>query len=216
MPTLRTTQKAERVLTFLLSLHDDRIAGPLSARGMHDEDIEEGLALLRALVRPTFVGLRPPQEQPEAIERLARFRRENLGIVSATLRNRSPAAHEFLLGDLPDAPILMAMSFLERYDRLALPKRQRGLGPEGADAKTWLTRRGVDEAVIAALRQDLATAKGFGDLPPEGAEKAAEEREEAERRLWAYYQEWSHIARSAIRDQNLLRKMGIRRDGESG
>lgn len=216
MPTLRTTQKAERVLTFLLSLSDDRIAGPLVAWGMRDEDIEEGFALLRALVRRSFGGLRPSHEQPEALERLARFRRESLLIASATLRNRSPAAHEHLFGNLPDAHILATMSFLERYDRLTLPKRQRGLGAEGVAAKAWLTRRGVGEEVIASLRKDLVTAQGLGDLPPEGAEEDAAEREEAERRLWGFYQEWSPIARSAIRDQNLLRKMGIRRDGESG
>ena len=214
MPILRTTQKAERVLTFLLALDDDRIAAPLVARGLAESDVEEGFQLLRALVRRDLAAVRAPGAQADALAELERFRKETLGVAAATLRRRLPEAHEFLLASLPEPAIIAVMSFLDRYDRLTLSKRQRGLGAVGVEAKAWLARRGLGDDAVLAVRTALACAQGRVDEREEAPAVHAAAREEAEKRLWAYYQEWSHIGRSAITDQNLLRKMGLRRDAD--
>ena len=47
---------------------------------------------------------------------------------------------------------------------------------------------------------------------PEGeGEEPAETVEDAEKRLWSWYLEWSVIARAAIRDRRLLRSLGFLR-----
>jgi hypothetical protein len=47
-------------------------------------------------------------------------------------------------------------------------------------------------------------------MPP--VELVAEDFEQAETDLWAWYLEWSEIARTAIKQKQLLRALGFRRD----
>lgn len=98
-------------------------------------------------------------------------------------------------------------TFLDRFDALA----QDAAGPKSKEARALLVQRGLTPAVVDAARtllERLGTIEPV-DAPPDREESSAQ-FEEAERALWAWYLEWSQVARVAVRDRRSLRALGER------
>lgn len=220
---LTMSQKAERVLTLLLALRNARIAGALKQHGFTNADLEEGWTLLRAVTRTQLDE--PVESVPmdsDALRALDAWENQWFVIASATLGRRAPQVHERLFRNLSQTDgvevIVSVGTFLERLDNLDKPTKDGGLGNEGKDAKKLLAARGLSDKVIGeakALVHQLSHVEGpLPDLEKVAAEEASFEK--AEENLWAWYLEWSTIARSAIKQRSLLIKLGfLRGNGRS-
>lgn len=201
-------QKAERVLKLLLGLRNANIAGALAAHGFTEKDLREGWLRLADLTRKRL-GTRTPVKDPRMIAALDEFENTWFRIAHAALDHRHPEVAQALflnLSQLTGAEVAVSVAtFLERL--ADMEKGQNGFGEHGPAARQVLVDRGLTadrakaaQAVVDALGtidQELAAE------PPAMGEQAAEDV------LWAWYLEWSGIARVAIRDGRLLRSLGF-------
>lgn len=81
------------------------------------------------------------------------------------------------------------------------------------EVRALLARRGLTPEIIAEARSNIAT---FSDITKEDEstlfDQAADEAAEAE--LWAWYLEWSTIARTVITNRRHLRALGFLRNSK--
>jgi hypothetical protein len=204
-------QKAERVLRFLMGLRHPRVARKLEIYGLTDEVVDEGWALLRGLGHTRL----PRQNtriarSPEIVEAVDTWENRWFPIAQATLRRHEPEVHDFVFEGLsmqrgPEVVISVYL-FTSRVRQL-----ERGvdrLGEAATRARARLEERGLTEEVLAYVEHYLARLGTIADTPepPEGP--TPEEQKAAEDALWAWYIEWSAIARTVIRNGNMLRALG--------
>jgi hypothetical protein len=215
MAKLTTGQKAQRVLQFLLALSERRIAVALKVRGFKPSDLDEGWALLRALGYVDLDALPDPEEPAQdTLRAIDAWENEWFPIADATLGRRFPAARDWLFRNLAQTRgqqvVLGVAVLLERLDKMPKDEADGGLGAVGVAARELLSQRGLDAAVVAEARglvQKLLSVPELSTASARQQEDAA--REKAGLDLWAWYLEWSRIARQSITQRALLRKMGF-------
>lgn len=224
MAKLSVYQKAERALRLLIGLRNPRIAAVMKGHGFGDRDLAEGWALLRRLGVDSIDHVPPPPPR-DPLGRLSRgldaWENRWFPIVAATLARRVPEGHAWLFHNLSQASgsgaLVSVTTFLDRYDRLAAPKAEGGLGALGEGVKALLAERGLNEDAMAPAR---ALVKEFREpdfdtpVPDREAERAA--LAEAEAALWAWCLEWGAVARASIHERDLLRQLGFLKVGAGG
>jgi hypothetical protein len=221
MAKLSLGDKVERVIKLLLGLRNPKIAEVLMAHGFSDEDLQEGWELLRQVTR-TRLALVPSAAtmDPTLLQRLDEWENRWFRIAAATLKRRAPKVYASMFLNLVQtegaAVIVSVGTFVERYDLLSAPADKGGMGTAGKEAKKLLEKRGMKAEVIGEARDLLKrlgaveTAKPAKDAPPE------EDYSKAETELWAWYLEWSDIARTAIKDRRQLRQLGFLKTTKRG
>jgi len=133
-------------------------------------------------------------------------------VADATLARHFSAVREQLflnLSSVPGAEVTVAVyNFLQRWDDMRAAKEP--FGGDGPPATDLLARRGITVGVIDEARALLGSL-GKTEKPLEGPTWEAYEAElvRAEDALWAWYLEWSQLARTTVRDRVLLRQMGF-------
>ncbi|MCX4247982.1 hypothetical protein [Paraliomyxa miuraensis] len=213
MAKKRIGDKAERVLKLLLGLRNKKIASALASRGFGKEDLEEGLSLLRGVTDVSLAVLPPRSPNPAVIEQLDRWENEWFPVANATLLRHYPEIHARVFLNLSQtagaAVVISVGTFVERVAELT--RAEGGHGQAGKDARKLLQRRGLTPAVIAEAKELLEQVSSIEDEPAELPDLEEENARlaEAEDAMWAWYLEWSEIARSAIKDRNLLRRLGF-------
>ena len=94
---------------------------------------------------------------------------------------------------------------------MSLALRKRPVGSELVDAAIrLLDKRGITPERIAEAKELIAEARDVGDVddnPPMSTDPADTER--AVEALWAFYLQWSKLARLAITSRAELRKLGF-------
>ena len=99
-------------------------------------------------------------------------------------------------------------TFVDRYDELVAADQK--YGAEGPKAQQLLNNRGVTAAVVAEAKAMLdALTHVAQPAEPASAEAEAAQLEEAEAAMWAWYLEWSKVARVAIKQRLLLKELGF-------
>jgi hypothetical protein len=215
---LTGSQKAERVLKLLLGLRNIRIASALAAHGFKKEDLDEGWSLLRGLARIQLDALPATlTADPSLLGLLDDWENRWFPIVDATLARNFPEVHEKVFLNLAQetgqAVIVTVGTFLDRFDALD----QDSAGPRSKDARALLARRGLSPAVLDAARRVLEQLGSIESVEPLAEpEESAAHFEQAEAALWAWYLEWSRVARVAIRDRRSLRALGFLTRAASG
>jgi hypothetical protein len=211
---MRLSDKAERVLRFLLGLRNRKIASALAGRGFTKSELEEGLTLLRAVATVSLAQLPPMPTDPAVINALDAWENEWFPVADASLSRHYPAVRDKLFLNLSQtegpAVIVSVGTFV---DRLAtLTRAEGGYGADGKEARKLLNRRGLNETVIDRAKTLLGQVKEIESMPePMDIEQHRAETAEAEAAMWGWYLEWSQIARSVIKDRGLLRQLGFLR-----
>jgi len=223
MAKLTIGQKAERVLKVLIALRNPRIAAALAQHGFKDADLDEGWALLRNVAR-TRLEASPEDSHADSdtLRALDAWENKWFVVANATLARRFPAIHERVFLNLSQTEgtgvVVSVGTFLERLDKIDDAVKAGGFGQAGKDARKILAQRGLTKDVIAeakGLLEKLETVDGpLPDLEKVAADDATFEK--AENDLWAWYLEWSAIARRAITHRNLLRQLGFLRQTHGG
>ncbi|MBK8256228.1 MAG: hypothetical protein IPK82_26620 [Polyangiaceae bacterium] len=224
MAKLTLGQKADRMLRFLLGVRHARVAAVLRVHGFTEKDLNEGWSLLRALGKTRLDAEEAPVPQDEAlVYQLDQWENKWFPIAKATLARHAPAVHAWFFRNLSQtegpAVVLSVGTFLQRFDSLEKPEDKGGpKGGGGKAAKKKLQERGLSAEVLDAARALIDKLGGIQssdvelpDLEQEEAELAA-----AESAMWAWYREWSDIARTVIKQRSLLRLMGFLQTNRAG
>ena len=213
MAKKRISDKAERVLKLLLGLRNRKIASALASRGFGKDDLQEGLSLLRAVTDVSLAALPPASSDPAIVQAIDRWENEWFPVANATLLRRHPEIHVRVFLNLSQtegaAVIISVSTFIERIAQLT--RADGGYGQAGKDARKLLARRGLTPKVIdeakALLEQVTTLEEAPAELPD--LEEERTRLAEAEDAMWAWYLEWAEIARVAIKDRALLRRLGF-------
>ncbi|MBK8254493.1 MAG: hypothetical protein IPK82_17725 [Polyangiaceae bacterium] len=115
--------------------------------------------------------------------------------------------------------VLSVGTFLQRFDNLEKPEDKGGpKGGGGKAAKKKLQERGISAEVLNAAKAIIDKLGGIQtpeiDLPDLEQEQA--DLTAAENAMWAWYREWSDIARTVIKQRSLLRLLGFLQTNRAG
>lgn len=208
MARLSLNEKAARVLRMLTGLRDKEVGAAVAKFGFNESVIDEGWRLLRAYTE-TANGRSGARD--ETIARLDVWENEWFPAVQAMLERHHPAVAAQVFHNLAQTTgVGVALSVGTLIDRLDQMRTGAGAyGPEGVTAQAMLEARGFTDATTAPARELLAKLRKFeeGDDPPTAA--ALKDAENAEAAVWAWYLEWSRLARLAITSRRLLKKLGF-------
>ncbi|RYZ11450.1 MAG: hypothetical protein EOO70_09730 [Myxococcaceae bacterium] len=112
--------------------------------------------------------------------------------------------------------MMTVRTLVDRYD--AIKAEQGAYGAEGSLAVATLDERKFTPDVVDEARE-LLTKLGVVEATPQGPLMTAEERaalDKAEADLWAWYREWSAIARQAVTQPRMLQVLGLGPREEGG
>jgi hypothetical protein len=187
-----------------------KVAQAMKSFGFSDEVLHEGWSRLEASAELTLVEEPSLGPNPKIIEQLDRFENVWFTVVRATLKSNYPEIHDALFAKLSQVSgrdsALTVGTFLRR-----LREMEAGGGvytENGLKARELLAARGLTESVVVEAEAWIASIKTTVKMDDsEIASKA--EQEKAVEHLWAWYLEWSAIARIAVKDRRLLRSMGF-------
>ena len=203
--------KTLRTIRFLLGVRNPRIATALAGYGFKNEDMVEGWSLINALGKGKLAILPPGPRDMETLLKLDAWENQWFPITQAALERRFPAvsARFFLNLVQTEGPevAISVRTFVDRYDELTTSDK---FGAEGKKAQELLAQRGVTAAVVEEAKTLLTRLTQVAE-PAEAVsvEQQEEELEAAEAAMWAWYLEWSKIARIAVKQRPLLRQLGF-------
>ncbi|HEY5959190.1 MAG TPA: hypothetical protein VIV60_21680 [Polyangiaceae bacterium] len=207
MAKLGPAGKVRRLLEFLLGLRDDRVLSALAERGFGAADRAKGWALLHALGMTQRVPARTSASNG-ALDSLDAWRKEWVRLVHVSLVHGFAEVDAKLFRRIDKAiqPSSEVVSVL--LDRVKKLERSSDATTQAALAK--LHARGFTAARREEARQLLQEFLRFKppELPDPEIRRAA--IREAETALWAFYVEWSQVARTVIKDVRLLELLGFR------
>jgi hypothetical protein len=215
----RLSEKGERVLRFLYGLRNRKIASALASRGFTKDELEEGFALLKGATTVALSLLPTVAADPQVVTEIDTWENTWFPVVDATLARHYPEVHQKVFLNLSQtegpAVIISVGTFVDRIS--ALTKAEGGHGPEGKEARKLLARRGLTPQVIAEAEELLEAVKNVEPQPePPDLETQRETIAQAEQEMWAWYLEWSRIARTVIKDRAMLRQLGFLKNGSGG
>ena len=204
MAKMTLGQKAVRTLQFLMGLRHPAAGAALAAHGFDEAELDRGFGHIKYLLYGRLRTVDVTRDQ-NLVAALDEWENKWFPIVSATLASNHPAVHEVVFRNLTQTTgievIITVHTLIERVE--AQPAAVREL----------LGKRGLTAEVIAEGKA-LVEQVGKFAKNPDGATIDAEADAIGERALWAWYLEWSSIARTVISDRRLLRGMGfLRADG---
>jgi hypothetical protein len=206
-------QKSERVLRFLRGLSRPRVSAALAAaHGFSQAHWDEGWELLRAATGRRLTRALPVADSGAAaiVDELDAWENRWFPLAQATLRRHHPAvAHKVFLNLSQTSGIQVVITVSTFVERI------RALAAGDADSQAALALlkgRGLTDSVLAqaeGMLKELRTVQPT--TQPIDIEEAAHaaHRRHAQEALWAWYREWSTIARNVIRDGNMLRMLGF-------
>jgi hypothetical protein len=200
-------QKAERVLTLLMGLRNVKALGPMALHGLASADIEEGWQLLRGMASYPFEQTkRTAVVTVDYVAAVDAWENHWFPIIQASLARSFPDVKEHMFLGLRQTSgpgVLLGVALLvQRVEALRGPRST----PREREAFALLQRRGLGDAELSEVRVLLEAAK---QAPPEAPPPARTDPHAGEDAAWAWYLEWSAIARRAITDRRMLRELGF-------
>lgn len=198
-----------RTLTFLIGAAKfPVIATTLAAKGYDQSEADHAWSLLSKLGRvsqaPTPGGAKDESVQ-QAIAALDAWDEPNFAILRATLERRYPGIVPTLFADLEpkqgDEAVGSVSTLLDRLDLL-----DKDTSAEAKGAMKLLAARGYTKEERRRLRDLVNVAKTISAAP---APVTNAERHQASLDLYAWYREWSTIARQVLPRRQHLIALGL-------
>jgi hypothetical protein len=206
----RLGDRTTRVIRFMFGLNDPRVLATLAGYGFTEADRDEGWSLLYAIGQggPPVVPIEGPNVS--VLVQIDAWENRWFPIVDASLRRHFPAVRKLFFRNLSQTEglevIMSVGSFVERFEALSEPAGP--YGAEGPKAAELLSRRGLTSAVAEA--KALLDSLEKVDTRVRSTWDVQQRRLfAAESVLWAWYLEWSRVARVAIKERALLRQLGF-------
>ncbi|PID38357.1 MAG: hypothetical protein CSA24_00185 [Deltaproteobacteria bacterium] len=216
---LELNSKIKRTVTFLIAFGDRRVMSAMQKTGFTAEELATGWKLAQTAATPWLEEAPVVDDTPTsrtALEQLDRFENEFLPVIDASLVRRFPELHRKVIGGLSQTSgpaLLLSVPKLLANIR-ALEQAQ---DEQSREARYLLEKRGVTDSLLAEVDALLAQASAPNTTPApisdEDLERQREAREANVERMWAWYLEWSAIARARIQDGRVLYRLGFGRPG---
>ena len=214
MARLRIGDKVERVVGLLMGLRQVRVASTLARYGFTQAELDQGWKYLRQVVGEKLDVTAPTSADPAALGELDRWENRWFPIASATLGHNYPKVYERVFRNLIQTEgmevIVSVGTFLGRLKELDKSD------DESRAARSLLEKRGLTAPVVAQAETLLKALHTVQPAPAVDIEAARKAQAVAEDAMWAWYLEWSTIARTAISDSRLLRSLGFGRPVRRG
>jgi len=176
--------------------------------GFSQKHLDVGWDGLRDVTR-VRLGKQKTIRDPQAIVVLDKFENVWFVVSKATLQHRYPQVHDALFRNLKqsggDSVALTVMTFLLRLREMEAGEGE--YGEDGPRARDELRARGLTDEIVAEAQSHVESLTEWTE-PDEEETDTSKEQEESEERMWAWYLEWSSIARVALTDRRLLRSLG--------
>jgi hypothetical protein len=196
--TITLNQKAYRVVLLMMGMRHPGISTVLGARGFNDAEMARGYYLLFKLTSGRF-GMTDFASLAKPIDLLDAWENVNYPIIYAVLEHHHPEACAEVFQNLSQTEgahvIASTNTLLER------------LATQPAEVHATLASRGVTPEVLAEGRGYLDQLAKL--VPATKMRVDAKADAAAEKALWAWYKEWSTIARTEIKSRKLLRLLGF-------
>jgi len=203
-------EKAARVMKLLMGLRNPRIASAMAAYGFTEADLQEGWTLLNAVGR-VKLDAHTPAADTSTLLKLDEWENRWFPIAAATLERRFPAVYAQIFKNLSQTEgpgvAVSVRTLVERFDQMAAGSG--AYGAEGPRAAAVLEARGLTPAVLNQARSLLETLGKVQTVDATMAAQDPQALEKAENDVWAWYLEWSQIARVAVTQRVLLKQMGF-------
>jgi hypothetical protein len=208
------SHKAFRALRLLIGLGHPAIGAALRARGMTRDDMNEGWALLRRLGPEDLAEEWVDPRRSDFDEPLRAWHTRWYEVASAALRRHAPQVHAHLFPKLRSGPrpgrrrikaILALVDLDARWQRI--DEWSGATDDDRAKAREALAHVGVTNEVFAELDSLLGPVNNQPAARTPGPDRDGRDRAEAA--LWAWYLQWSTIARDVLKHRGLLRQLGF-------
>lgn len=209
-------QKVIRVVRFLMGLRNAGAYVPLSGYGLTEEVLAEAQELLRqattARLDQQQVAIGPP-----LLPALDHYENHWFRVIRATLKRHHPEVHDWVFNNIAQTrgvDLVVSVDTVVRRLR-EIETGASPFGDQGEAVMALLAERGFSAAVLEEGENLLQKIAEFKPAPV----KAFDPEEEARDidKLWAWYLEWSEIARNVIVDRRVLRSLGfLNGSGERG
>jgi hypothetical protein len=203
-PTL--TEKAQRVVRFLIGMRHPVVHTAMEAYGFTKKDADEGMQLISALT--VVRGGMTPVAIASTTRDLDAWENRWFPIAQAAMTRCYPAVAARFFLNLSQGSGLDVVAtvqlFLTRYDELG---DEAKYGPEGGKARDLLTTRGLTPNVISEARAMMEALTS--PIEPGKGELSSQDAAKDEEKLWAWYLDWSRVARIAITNRGLLHMLGF-------
>jgi hypothetical protein len=198
------------VLRFIQGVRHPAIFAALELYGFTAGELETGWTRLYDFATLSYAKLGAALADPSTVQAIDEFENEWFPISQATLEHHYPEVAEKLFLNLsqtsgPEVAVSAGI-FLRR-----LRQMERGAGEfaeEGRAARALLAERGLTEDVVANAEHLVGLMSKVAEQPQRRT-PSAEEVRQAEDVMWAWYLEWSKIARTVIKDRRHLRMLGF-------
>lgn len=210
----------DRVLPFLRAIGTTpAIQALMAAYGYGADDHQEGWALLHGV--SGFTAEQPlavvDNRVRDAIVALDKWDEDGFRIVRAALTRRHPEQAAFVLEGIGPsvgpAAVIGVKILLERLDALEKSPARKATRKADHEALATLEKRGIDAKERARLAELVKVAESVGAGFDVEGEKAREERDAAYVQalvaLRAWFEEWTEIARVAVKRRDYLIRMGL-------
>lgn len=208
MAGISVGSKANKVLAFLLGLRVSRALSAMQRHGFGPSDADDGWRLLRGQADLRFNQANGPVN-PKVVEAVDAWENRWYEIIDASLTRNFPNVREKVMLNLSQTdgpPVLLSVQTLvSRIDALNAPEAS----DEDRAAYALLQKRGLNAVTMAEVKALLASAQQPGVVDVPVVANDAEANAAAEEAMWAWYLEWSTIARRAITDRAVLRALGF-------
>ncbi len=195
------------------------IRSQMEAHGYTQADQDEGWSLCLSVAGYGAVGAAPVTNQDSiraAFAQLTDFVSDELPCLAGGVQRKHPELYEVLFGGLTlgsgaDA-VMETTLFLDRFDALSAKGAKKA---EHAVADL-LARRGFTAATAAGLRKTLHTTRAVPEVAAPAVDDPKAKRDAEIERLRAWVEDWSRVARRAMKRKDELHRLGIGRRGKSG
>jgi hypothetical protein len=158
-----------------------------------------------------------PTQDPAVVTAIDEFENTWFPVAQATLEAHFPEiAAAFFRNLSQKSGVEVVISVSTFLNRLAELEQGGGeFAEHGKAARALLSERGLTSDKVKDAEGLISALNAFAAQPMvEGP--SAEEQQAAEDHLWAWYLEWSRIARVAVKDGRLLRVLGFAPRTRSG
>ncbi len=216
MAKLKYGPRLRRIVGFLLAVREPQVAKHLRRSGFTEVELREGAQLLAAALNGRLDETPSKESKVSLRKELKRFAREWLSVVRHALERHYPEVADRLLAGLTwtegaDTANLVTI-LLQRLEEM--DDATGVYGEAGPRARAVLAARGLTAEVVAEITSTLHTLGEFNGTEDELESAQPDPRAElrkAEEAAWAWYREWSGIARAVITDKGALYKLGFGR-----
>ena len=215
MTKTRLNEKSMKTGKLLRGLRDARVASHLKPYGLTSKTLEHGWDLfLKASEKKLSLAVLKPAAEPRAFTDIDRFEDRWIPVAKIVLESQYPAIAETLFAGLSfvdsKSTAVSVAIFLDRLEAM-----REGAEPFGKNvplAREYLRTRGLTDDIVAGALADRDKMQAVEETTAVGPDAdAARAAEAAEAAMWAFYLEWSALARHAIKDGNLLRILGFKK-----